>query len=208
MFTGDIYIRGKYATYLKYLSQKTEKNDHKEKVAGIFERMIDVYMTAAIVGLNFGLRKDDENTGSDTAKLFADVVNREQDNLISIFRIVMLVDNSTGLSADEKIKRAFKTPDAPENMKLFNAYVRGGVEWLYEQFTSGATTKEEYLALAESIRTIKGIEALSKLTEGKVHVGFRPNQNLAKQFSILNSFHKRSASRRKHRHANRVHRPY
>ena len=25
MFTGDIYIRGKYATYLKYLSQKTEK---------------------------------------------------------------------------------------------------------------------------------------------------------------------------------------
>ena len=35
MFTGDIYIRGKYATYLKYLSQKTEKNDHKEKVAGM-----------------------------------------------------------------------------------------------------------------------------------------------------------------------------
>ena len=145
MFTGDIYIRGKYATYLKYLSQKTEKNDRKEKVAGVFERMIDVYMTAAIVGVNFGLRRDDENTGSDTAKLFADVVNREQDNLISIFRIVMLVDNSTGLCADEKIRRAFKTPDAPENMKLFNAYVRGGIEWLYEQFTSGATTKEEYL---------------------------------------------------------------
>ena len=53
MFTGDIYIRGKYATYLKYLSQKTEKNDHKEKVAGVFERMIDVYMTAAIVGVNY-----------------------------------------------------------------------------------------------------------------------------------------------------------
>ena len=33
MFTGDIYIRGNYATYLKYLCQKTEKNDHKEKVA-------------------------------------------------------------------------------------------------------------------------------------------------------------------------------
>ena len=33
MFTGDIYIRGKYATYLKYLSQKTEKNDKKETAA-------------------------------------------------------------------------------------------------------------------------------------------------------------------------------
>ena len=103
MFTGDIYIRGKYATYLKYLSQKTEKNDHKEKVAGIFERMIDVYMTAAIVGVNYGLRREDENASSDTVKIFADVVNREQDNLVSIFRIVMLVDNTTGLNADEKI---------------------------------------------------------------------------------------------------------
>lgn len=146
MFTGDIYIRGKYATYLKYLSQKTEKNDKKEKVAGVFERMIDVYMTAAIVGVNYGLRRDDENTNSDTVKIFADVVNREQDNLISIFRIVMLVDNSTGLSADEKIARAFKAPDTSENMKLFNAYVRGGIEWLYEQFTDGATTRDEYIS--------------------------------------------------------------
>ena len=31
-------------------------------------------------------------------------------------------------------------------MKLFNSYVRGGIEWLYEQFTSGATTRDEYIA--------------------------------------------------------------
>ncbi len=146
MFTGDIYIRGKYATYLKYLSQKTEKNDRKEKVAGVFERMIDVYMTAAIVGVNYGLKREDENTTSDTVKIFADAVNREQDNLEAIFRIVMLVDNSTGLNPDEKINRAFKNPDTPENLKLFNSYVRGGIEWLYEQFTTGATTRDEYIA--------------------------------------------------------------
>ena len=157
MFTGDIYIRGKYATYLKYLSQKTEKNDHKEKVAGVFERMIDVYMTAAIAGVNYGLKREDENTNSDTVKIFADVVNREQNNLISIFRIVMLVDNTTGLNADEKIDRAFKNPDTPENMKLFNTYVRGGIEWLYEQFTTGATTRDEYITKIHEI-----VEAFSE----------------------------------------------
>ena len=31
MFTGDIYIRGKYATYLKYLSQKTENDEKGQK---------------------------------------------------------------------------------------------------------------------------------------------------------------------------------
>ena len=33
----------------------------------------------------------------------------------------------------------------------------------------------------------KGLEALAKLTNGKVHVCFRPNQRLAKQLSTLNS---------------------
>lgn len=162
MFTGDIYVRGKHATYLKYLSQKTEKNDRKEKVAGVFERMIDVYMTAAIIGVNYGLKRDDENANTDSVKIFADVVNREQDNLISIFRIVMLVDNTTGLNADQKIDRAFKNPDTSENMKLFNAYVRGGIEWLYEQFTSGATTRDEYITkIYEIVESFKEENGLS-----------------------------------------------
>ena len=73
----------------------------------------------------------------------------------------MLVDNTTGLNADEKIDRAFKKPDTPENMKLFNSYVRGGIEWLYEQFTSGATTRDEYIAkiyeVVESFKEENGL---------------------------------------------------
>ena len=45
MFTGDIYIRGKYASYLKYLSKKTEKNDRKEKVAEIQYAIVYVKTT-------------------------------------------------------------------------------------------------------------------------------------------------------------------
>lgn len=69
----------------------------------------------------------------------------------------MLVDNTTGLNADEKIDRAFKNPDTPENMKLFNTYVRGGIEWLYEQFTTGATTRDEYITKIHEI-----VEAFSE----------------------------------------------
>ena len=146
MFTTDIFVRGKHATYLKYLSKKTEKNDRKEKVAGVFERAIDVYMTAPIIGLVYGLRRDEVEPNSDTVKIFTETVNREQLNLVSIYRTVLLVDNSRGLTADEKIEQAFRTPDTPENMKIFNAYLRGGIEWLYEQITTGAVTRDEYLA--------------------------------------------------------------
>lgn len=40
----------------------------------------------------------------------------------------------------------FKSPDTPENMELFNSCVRGGIEWLYEQFTEETTTKDDYIA--------------------------------------------------------------
>ena len=145
MFSSDIYVRGKYASWLKFLSEKTEKNDKSEKVAGVFKRDIDVYLTAAVIGLNFGLRRETDNN-SDKAKIHVDTVLKEQNNLMFIFRIAMLVDNSTGLNTDEKINRAFKSPDTPENIELFNSYVRGGIEWLYEQFTEGTTTKDDYLA--------------------------------------------------------------
>lgn len=65
------------------------------------------------------------------------------------YRLVMLADNSTGLSNDEKIDRAFKQDEQPEklkeNLELFHQYMRGGIEWLYEHVTDGATTKEDYL---------------------------------------------------------------
>ncbi len=146
MFSSDIYVKGKHATYIKYLSKKTEKNDRKEKVAGVFERAIDVYMVAPIIGLVYGLKSDIDKSSADDVKIHADTVINEQLNLIYIYRIVLLADNSRGLSPDEKIELAFRTPEKEENMKLFNSYLRGGIEWLFEQFTSGATTKDEYLA--------------------------------------------------------------
>ena len=42
-------------------------------------------------------------------------------------------------------------------MKLFNTYVRGGIEWLYEQFTTGATTRDEYITKIHEI-----VEAFSE----------------------------------------------
>ena len=32
-----------------------------------------------------------------------------------------------------------------QNMELFHAYVRGGIEVMYEQFTDGCSTREDYM---------------------------------------------------------------
>ena len=144
MFTSDILLKGKHASYADFLSKSTEQNDKSKKVAGVLDTIYDVYAMGAVIGLYLGLKAPEDKESNDTKRIFAEKVIKEQLNLEFIYRLVMLVDNSVATN-EEKIGRAFKEDDNKNNMELFNSYVRGGIEWLYEQFTSTANTKDEYL---------------------------------------------------------------
>lgn len=45
----------------------------------------------------------------------------------------MLLDESENLSVKEKVERAFRQTQE-KNIELFNSYVRGGIEVMYERF--------------------------------------------------------------------------
>ena len=153
IFTGDIFLKGKHATYAKFFCPTPEKKDSfsDRKPADIFKRVIDVYMMAAVIGLEHGLRASEDRASADQAHIHADVINREKLNLVFIFQLVMLVDNSQRLDADAKIARAFKNDDIKANFELFNSYVRGGIEWLYERFTEGTTTHDDYISKIQDV---------------------------------------------------------
>jgi hypothetical protein len=146
------------------LCPTSEKKDSNldRKAADVFEYIVDVYMVAAVIGLERGLREIEDKGSKDEVRIFANAVHNRKLNLEFIFQLVMLVDNSQKLTADEKIARAFKNDDAKANFELFSSYVRGGITWLYEQFTAGATTHDEYIAkiheIVENFREENGIE--------------------------------------------------
>ena len=146
MFTRDITVTGSHAARMKFLSEKTKELEHDNaNVAGVFKRFADVYLVAPIIGVVLGRKSERNNENSVTAQVKADVVNQEQLNLKFIYRTVMLVDNSRRLTADEKLVCAFKEEGKDENMEIFDSYVRGGIDWMYEQFTDGASRHEEYI---------------------------------------------------------------
>ena len=149
MFTGDIVIKGKHADYARFLWRS--QNDSRQNIADVFQELMDLYMVAPIIGVQNGLKSPEDNSTKTLVRMFSDKVNKEQLKLKLIYRLVMLCDNSAKLSDDEKISRAFKEDDNEENMKIFNSYVRGGIEWLYEEFTEGANTKDEYIAKINEI---------------------------------------------------------
>lgn len=165
MFENDFALFGKHATYLKFLVKKNAKDDDgidNPKAARIFERYIDVYMNAAVFGLLYNKTAEPLkwSDGIDRARIYADAFATERDNCIFLYRLVLLLDQTTDLEPEERINRAFRYDSQPGKeeefkhcMRLFNSYVCGGIEVLYEQFTEGCATTDDYLSRIYEVMT-------------------------------------------------------
>lgn len=174
MFENDYTLTGKHATYLKFLAVKNAKDDDPDYLvassARLFERYIDVYINAAVWGLLYSRTAKRDTTSDDRARIYADAFANERDNCVFLYRMVMLLDKTKDISPEERIDRAFRYDTQPdkveafkENMELFNDYVRGGIEAMYEQYTDGCTTRDDYLNKTYEIITTfkKELEGIS-----------------------------------------------
>lgn len=170
MFENDYTINGKHATYLKYLVNE----------AKIFTRYIDVYMNAALWGLLYG-RTRPKDSSSDRARIYADAFANERENCVFLYRLIMLLDESTQLTPGERLDRTFRddaqngsNEKMPANLEIFHGYVLGGIEVLYERYTEGCTTQDDYLtriyelmcSFKDEISGISYEEKLAKLMQG------------------------------------------
>lgn len=148
MFDNDIKITGKHARYLKFLAKKSTELKKDAKSAEIFKRYIDVYMAGIIVGDVKNRKSDIDNSIDDSANILASAVIGEQDRLKFLYRLVLLTDNPSSTSVEDRIDNAFRydgdAAKLKEGMAILNSYARGGIEWLYEKFNDGVTTQEDY----------------------------------------------------------------
>lgn len=171
MFERDYLITGKHANYIKFLAVKNSQDTYDSDTvnsARIFERYIDVYMNGAIWGVLYSRRATKDTSVDSNARIYADAFAKERETCVFLYRLVMLLDTSEELTSDERIDRAFRYDSQPENkekfeqcMELFNSYVRGGIEVMYERFTDGCTTKEDYFD-----KTFEVLENFKKDIEG------------------------------------------
>jgi len=143
MFERNIIITGKHASYIKFLSEKTKflGDNASKNGAGVFERNIDVFMIAPLIGLTYNRKANADISIDEKSNIFAEQLIKEKLNLQFIYNIVNIVDTSRNLSPDKKIDILFKNDG---DMDLFMNYVRGGIEYLYEHFSERASTKTDY----------------------------------------------------------------
>ena len=120
MFDKDMQIRGKYATYWKALTQLPGNAVETSKNFKIFENYIYVYMVAPIIGLLNGRKGqyDPTDDSKDTAGMLAEIQIKNASKLKYIYRLIVLVDDSLGLTDEEKINMAFREDNNEESVKM------------------------------------------------------------------------------------------
>ena len=152
LFENDITITGKHATHLKFLV-----NDAK-----LYNDYIDVYMNAAVFGYLYSRKEAKDNESTDRARIYADAFSNHRPECVFLYRLITLLDDGA-ISTDERLDRAFRYDANPEKeedlqkcLDTFNDYVRGGIEYMYTLFTTGCTSKDDYIrASFEASRNFK-----------------------------------------------------
>lgn len=171
MFDRTYQIKGTHATYWKRLCKTTSDKvgPNEGGQFKIFERYIDAYMVAPILGCLYNRKGNrDLPDSEDVAAMQANILINNQKKLLFIYRLIMLTERATELTDEQRIDRAFRTDSddaaVKENMQIFNDYFLGGLEILYDIFVTNCITDDDYVnkiySFVESFN-IENIEDLS-----------------------------------------------
>lgn len=151
LFDNEIEINGKYATMARFLKEE----------AGIFVTFREAYLTAAIIGfLNKAKETKDIQDKVQAASIFPNELSKRKADLKLLYRIIMLVEEVPSFTIEDYMNRAFRD-DSEEgnkdklkaNMNLFNGYVCGGLEFLYNKFKDLEKTDDIINTLYEYVHS-------------------------------------------------------
>ncbi len=147
IFDKTIVLTGKHGYYADVLKER-----------GFFNRIIDVYMNAPVVGFMYNRKVDkdkSEEFKDSEKKIFMEQVTKENTSLEFIYRLILLLDSQESMELDDRINRAFRVDSLNdisdqhlENLKLFNSYVLGGIEVLYEKIISKGAVDMDFITNA------------------------------------------------------------
>ena len=148
MFDKQYRFRGRHALRVDALTSVFD-NDSRSK---IFERNVDVYVNAPLVGFLFGrVAELDDTKNPETNQVYnqnvmGDRVIYSQEELLFNYRLIMLLDKDYEPDEGRRIDKAFRhLGEDPADIERFDSYVRGGVDVLYEKLIDGASTVDDYM---------------------------------------------------------------
>lgn len=140
MYEGieEYSFRGIHATKTKQL---------KEFLGAAF-RHADVLALAPIVGFSNNRKAEKDTKNDDEARVPLSPLKSVDGQLELAYKTIVLLDREYEPDEEECFKKAFQTsPEqrTPEDLELFESYVRGGVDFLYDKIIGEGNTQMDRL---------------------------------------------------------------
>lgn len=144
LFEKEYSFRGSHAEKVIKLTAEFDNNK-----SSLFKRNIDVYIIAPLIGFLYGRKAKQDKSSNDTTKIFSGQLFGEQTVLKYNYQLIILLDKKNESSFDERINKAFRyygnnTEQTIADEQLYEQYVLGGIEVLFEKLIDGSTTPEDY----------------------------------------------------------------
>ena len=141
MFDKEYNFRGKHAEMVTMLTNEFDNKKNK-----FFEHNYDVYMLAPIIGFLYQRKAElDRNNEIKPTKIFPEQLINRADDFRFNYRLIILLDKKYESDLERRIEKAFRGMNDASDEELYESYVRGGIEVLYEKLIEGASKPEDYI---------------------------------------------------------------
>lgn len=144
MFDKEYSFKGSHANKVIKLTAQFDSNSSSK----LFSRNIDVYIIAPLIGFLYGRRSLVDKSTTDTTKIFPQQLANEQTNIKYNYQLIMLLDKKNEPVVDERINKSFRyygSKQTANDLKIYDEYVLGGVDVLYEKLIENSTGTDEYI---------------------------------------------------------------
>lgn len=146
LFSKEYSFRGSHANKVNKLTSQFDKYS----TAKLFNRNIDVYILAPIVGFLYGRKADTDKLGNEVTKIFPEQLTKEQPILKYNYQLIALLDEKREPSLEERLNKAFRyygdeSESTLADEQSYEQYVLGGVDVLYEKLIENVVTQENYM---------------------------------------------------------------
>lgn len=130
-FRREYKFQGKHA---RMAGELWLQNDYEHSY---FKRLLDLYIVAAVVGLRVDRKAEPDNAPFEAKTIFGEQMSNAKEDLDFIMQMMLMLEPVGEKTHEECVKRAFHGAETKEEFdqynKMFERYVLGGVEELYER---------------------------------------------------------------------------
>ncbi len=142
MFDKQYRFTGSHAEKVNAL---TAVFDEASK-AKLFERNLDVYINAPLIGFLYRRKGVKDSSGEISPQnIFPEQMINASDKLKYNLRLILLLDEENEPVQSNRMDKAFRHFGQDEDLALFDQYVLGGVDVLYEKLIEGGGEPSAYV---------------------------------------------------------------